>query len=961
LEWRWPVAVAPAPARHPAGGTRLNRLISGRYIRHQMTPPSGNLLGRVRRALGPGLEVDGELGSGGMGVVFAGRDPVLDRPVAIKILRPEIATGVAAERFVREGRLLAKLDHPSIIKVHQAGQADGLFYLVMDRSDGERLADRLLAGPLPVDRVVSLGAELLDAVAAIHKAGVIHRDIKPGNVLVHGDRVVLVDFGIASAGEGSDLTRPGLQPGTPAYMAPEQGVGAPATAASDLWSVGATLFEAAVGTRYDPARSRAELGALPRSLAASLGRALEVDVEKRWASALEFREALIGQTRSRRRRWAAGLAAVALVVVGLARWYFPPTTRAPARTKIVAFPIRAAAGATAPLADSITRALAARLGGYPDLELRSEGDVRSGWLELQGVLAREGEGLSLEVALRDKSRSLGVATSRVADPSRWSELADSASDAVVLAVLTDSLKRDPRVPSRVLPETPAGLRRFLDGERAYALGRWQQALAAYGEAERIDSTCLLCSYRLVDVDRWLNRPLDSARTVRLLRGADRFPPHYRILIAADTLPIADRIDSLDAASQRYRDFDLVWYRLGEEQFHRGPFVGRPSADAARAFRETVLIRPDFTPAWNHLAWISIVERDSVAADSALRVYERLERGGSGLPFVQLGLLVVANAWRFGGGANGPITSESVLEDPRIAGNRLVAAAPRMLLSLRAWDGAIWMGRRQEGGSEEKVVRVSGLIGEALGQLAAGRLDSMTAAGDRLANAASDDRIKVFGAGLPSLVALVEGDSLGRDESARLAKPLLRFLDADQAPRRAAALLVALLAQRGQHEDLARAAEAALGDDERGAGYRRLLEALDPRSPSDSIEELLAAAPHIVDEQPAARALATFIRARWLAGRGKREAAIRALRLVDHQELLDIPTDRPTRSEIEWALGPIGRWQEARWLERESAESGRRCRLFAETAIDWRRAEGKYLDRAALADSLRQVPGCGRAR
>src|SRR5262249_30865321 len=154
---------------------------------------------------------------------------------------------------LREGRLLAKLDHPNIVKVHQAGQAGGLFYFVMDRVEGPTLADRLAEGPIPLPEIRRIGLDLLDALAAIHRAGVGHRDLKPGNVLLTGTRAIIGDFGIAreDGGPQSDLTATGAVFGTPAYMAPEQAMGRSATPRSDLFALGATLFEAAVGRQFE--------------------------------------------------------------------------------------------------------------------------------------------------------------------------------------------------------------------------------------------------------------------------------------------------------------------------------------------------------------------------------------------------------------------------------------------------------------------------------------------------------------------------------------------------------------------------------------------------------------------------------------------------------------------------------------------------------------------------------------
>ncbi len=132
-----------------------------------------------------------------MGAVFLARDVALDRRVAVKVLLPEIATEVAAQRFLREARILASLSHSHIIPVHHVGEADGLFYYVMDYMEGATLADALRRGPMSVGAAVKLGRDLLDALEEVHKRGIVHRDIKPANVFLLGRRALLGDFGIA--------------------------------------------------------------------------------------------------------------------------------------------------------------------------------------------------------------------------------------------------------------------------------------------------------------------------------------------------------------------------------------------------------------------------------------------------------------------------------------------------------------------------------------------------------------------------------------------------------------------------------------------------------------------------------------------------------------------------------------------------------------------------------------------
>ena len=163
---------------------------------------------RVRAALAQkGYQVDRILGSGGMGIVVLARQPRLNRLVAVKVIRPELHTAAAAQRFIGEAQTLAGLAHPHIVTVHEADQADGLPYYTMQYLDGETLADRLPAGPMPRKQVLKFGRDLLDALEHAHAHGVVHRDVKPANVFWDGEDAVLVDFGIAKRVPVAGLAR----------------------------------------------------------------------------------------------------------------------------------------------------------------------------------------------------------------------------------------------------------------------------------------------------------------------------------------------------------------------------------------------------------------------------------------------------------------------------------------------------------------------------------------------------------------------------------------------------------------------------------------------------------------------------------------------------------------------------------------------------------------------------------
>ena len=201
--------------------------------------------------LGGRYELVEVVGRGGMGEVWAGRDLRLGRSVAVKLLSPTMASesGVR-ERFEEEARSAARLTHPNVVLVFDSGEHEGTPYMVMELLPGRTLADELAQGPLGPERVRSIGLEVLGALAASHEAGILHRDIKPGNVLLTADGTAkLGDFGIAKSTEGLNLTSTGMIIGTAAYLAPERVAGQPATPQSDLYALGVVLYEALSGRK----------------------------------------------------------------------------------------------------------------------------------------------------------------------------------------------------------------------------------------------------------------------------------------------------------------------------------------------------------------------------------------------------------------------------------------------------------------------------------------------------------------------------------------------------------------------------------------------------------------------------------------------------------------------------------------------------------------------------------------
>src|SRR5688500_3133406 len=294
----------------------------------------------LRSALAGRYEVEQELGSGGMAVVYLAKDLRHDRKVAIKVLRRDVG-GASAERFLREIRTVAQLHHPHILQLLDSGTAgDHLFY-VMPYVEGETIRHRLeREGPLPIDEAVRITREVADALAFAHARGIVHRDIKPENVFLSAGHALVADFGIARAadaasGGSSTLTDVGLAVGTPSYMSPEQATAEPKIdGRSDQYALGCVLYEMLAGAppftgptsqaimarhATDPVPPLHTVRDVPVALESAINKALAKMPADRWSSVNAFANAISSTTvsvglppaeRWRLSRWVPTAAAV---------------------------------------------------------------------------------------------------------------------------------------------------------------------------------------------------------------------------------------------------------------------------------------------------------------------------------------------------------------------------------------------------------------------------------------------------------------------------------------------------------------------------------------------------------------------------------------------------------------------------------------------------------------------------
>jgi serine/threonine protein kinase/Tol biopolymer transport system component len=393
------------------------------------------------RRLGP-YEILSSVGAGGMGEVYRARDTRLDRIVAIKVLPTHLADrSESRERFEREARTIASLNHPHICTLHDIGQQDGIDYLVMEYVEGETLAHRLLKGPVPLDLILQYAIEIADALDKAHRKGVTHRDLKPGNIMLTKTGTKLLDFGLAKLKQevapanmqlsqlptaNDPLTAQGTIVGTLQYMAPEQLEGKEVDARTDIFAFSTVVYEMATGKRAFEGKSQASLIAAilereppamsslqpmtPPALDRVVKKCLAKEPEKRWQAASDVCDELKwiveggsqitsaptatgkGIRTSRRQGLALGVGALMLVLIAsLATWNLKPSPPQPVARTVITLPAgRVLSGfengtAVAVSPDGTRLAYAATQGGIQRLYLRTMDS-----LEAQAIPDTEG-------------------------------------------------------------------------------------------------------------------------------------------------------------------------------------------------------------------------------------------------------------------------------------------------------------------------------------------------------------------------------------------------------------------------------------------------------------------------------------------------------------------------------------------------------------------------------------------
>jgi serine/threonine-protein kinase len=621
----------------------------------------GDLLARLQSAVGDTYHIERELGGGGMSRLFLATESSLHRQVVLKVLPPEYTSEVSAARFRQEIDVAARLQHTNILPVLRADARDDLLYYVMPYVPGESLRHRLIREPrLPVADAVRILREIADALAYAHGEAVIHRDVKPENILLLGSHAVLTDFGVARALEASGtsrLTATGQGIGTPGYMPPEQLTGdrgvdervdvyALAVVGYEMLAGGSpfggpegdVLTQALVTTPRPLQDARPDT---PASVAATIARALIRDPRQRLRSATEFRDSLAGDAPSRRAHPAAFIAAVA-IVVGLGAFLLFPKGNSPLNEDLIAIaPFDVVSRDLSEYREGLTTILSRTLDGAGTLRTLSPSIVVRHWsgrsdlaaaadfglkssagLVLVGeVVAAGGDSARLNATLFDVRRNRAIGDIEVRDQR---DRIDRIADTLAVRVLRELGRTRPvgvvRFAALGSSSLPA-IKLFLQGEQFYRRGQYDSTLVYARRAVEIDSTFPLALRRIPNSLWWSDVP--AARPIWLRAGAANhgLAPRESLLVTIDSLYGAlqefgsaaeqSLLKRLAATTRevvkKYPEDPEAWYMRGEITYHlAGSLPTREGIEESfDAFLKAVELDSTFGPAYEHIVTLAV--------------------------------------------------------------------------------------------------------------------------------------------------------------------------------------------------------------------------------------------------------------------------------------------------------------------------------------------------------------------
>ena len=627
------------------------------------------------------------LGKGGMASVYRAADLRHDREVALKVLSPRIGALLGSERFLREIATTARLAHPNVLPLFDSGSEAGLSWYVMPLLPGRTLKDRLLRGPLSLDEALRIFSDIASALDYAHRQGVLHRDLKPGNVLLQDDRAALADFGIAlPLGAGDErLTETGFTVGTPEYMSPEQATGErDIDSRSDQYALGCVLYEMLAGAPpytgpsaqavllkrlRDPVPQLGTLRQLPPGLEAAIARALRPEAADRFPSVAAFAAAVAesaGHAASSplaRHRLAVVLGSGALVGAAvLALSLLHQAHRPQLDPNIVAvlpFRVNAPGANLADWGEGMVDLLGAKLsgeGGPRAADPRTtlavyDALAKTGTPKLgDAVASRLGAGKLLDGSIvGDAHRIVLSATiTSVAAGSQGTPVSvEGTPDSILtlidrLTILVLGRQAGEAEPSLgSLTGLPAW-QAYLEGRQAWREGRADEAITAYRRALDLDSTFALAALELVPALRRTGLA-DSAAERRLVANLPRLNAVDSLrfyVIMGPRYPHADDVrDQLrirERLVERLPEQADAWFELGDEQFHFGPLVDLDSSStlARRSLNRALALDSSKAIVIVHLLLIAIEQQDTAAIPALAALHHLHDSLGVAEPFVR---------------------------------------------------------------------------------------------------------------------------------------------------------------------------------------------------------------------------------------------------------------------------------------------------------------------------------------
>ncbi len=916
--------------------------------------------------LGAQYRIDRELGRGGMGTVYLGYDRMLQRQVAIKIVRPELTTPRHQRRLTREARILASFTHPNIVPIHQAGEADGVVYFVMAYMAGDTLKARLERGPLSLEEVVRLGADLLSGLEAAHNRGIVHRDLKPANIFLQDGRAVIGDFGLAlSSGEESDLsTTTHGQKGTPGYRSPEQVGGEPVTARSDLYVVGVILYEACTGRNWSP--ESADWSGIPGRLMRVLRRALAWEAETRWSDAASFRRALQRTPRMGRKLLLAAPAVLVLVLFGV-EWSRreqagPPPAQPPVELTILPF-------SRGESNDAESRALARYAGlaleWFPRVRLRpmtfslalrppgSLEEVR----KLRTTYYVEGEprpvsaGTIVSLSVRDSTGTLFETLDVPGNPNDPPGWGRNIADSLVRRIFPERYRSFRDLVARGGSVDRQAIDEFIAGEDAFHADAYRQAEAHYRRSTELDPGFAVAGWHLALVRRWL-RILSEAELRRLAtQHGDNLPEHYRALLEAQLQPdLERRFAEYRAVIARFPNNGYAQLLYADELFHRGPLAGIPLDSAIPALERAVRLDPylDQAPAYDHttLAYIRLGRRDEAKRELMARERIAAARRAAGFDegSQRTDFLKLAYYERFSPRLGGLIRTYSLWrpDSHTIAG---IATYVRLGLSIDIPRSQLALGRILVREGAHDSLKAQGYEAQGLALVALGRPRAAMAYFDsagRLFNSVESRLERTQWRLLPAVLGLPAMDSA---ETAWARSGLAGLVEDSTVATRATWTLAMDAFARGDLGELGRlgALIRRHPPTPRRERLLRFTEALEQAGAGhlDSAvalsRPLLAFDPTVRAGDPFARAALFLLRAEWLTALGRLEEADHMLLWQENSDIDGWAHREAQAGDVDGALGVYARLKRAKLaLQRGRAAEG--CAVFRRVLELWSDSE-----------------------